>query len=392
MNDDIKGYTTPSGKKRYKFTIYLGRDEHTGRPRQVRKQGYKTLKEAKKDFLQIQVQIANGDFSLEKQRHLKFKEVYEKWLEVYSNTVKESTLATTIRMIEGHVLPDLGKYYIDKINMLDCQKAVNKWFEIAPRTYKKYLRYANKIFHYAMHLELIDSSPMDKVIRPRVKPKQRYINFYNRDDLQIYLDNAKKQSNEAYTLFYVLAYTGLRCGEALALEWQDIDFLNATLKVERTLSTGLKNRLLLQTPKTIDSKRIIGLTQDTIRVLREWQREQLKSSNVISIGRGSVDESKFIFNGEVNNYPANVPLSTSTVDRWNRLIAKKARLKHIRVHDFRHTHASLLFDSGASMQDVKDRLGHASIKTTMDVYTHLPKKRKEETLNNFSAYMEHKSL
>ena len=146
MNDDIKVYTTPSGNKRYKFTIYLGRDARTGRPRQIRKQGYKTEKQAKKDFLQIQVQIANGEYSPEKQQRLKFKEVYEKWLDIYSNGIKESTLATTIRIIEGHVLPDLGKYYIDSINMLECQKAVNQWYKDAPRTYKKYIRYANRIF------------------------------------------------------------------------------------------------------------------------------------------------------------------------------------------------------------------------------------------------------
>ena len=80
--------------------------------------------------------------------------------------------------------------------------------------------------------------------------------------------------------------------------------------------------------------------------------------------------------------------SYTTVSTWNSKIAKKAKLRHIRIHDFRHTHASLLFDAGISMQDIKDRLGHASIKTTMDIYTHLPKKRREKTMNKFSDYME----
>lgn len=388
MNDDIKSYTTPSGNKRYKFTIYLGRDTRTGRPRQIRKQGYKTEKQAKKDFLQIQVQIANGEYSPDKQQRLKFKEVYEKWLDIYSNGIKESTLATTIRIIEGHVLPDIGKHYIDSINMLECQKAVNKWYKDAPRTYKKYIRYANRIFHYAMHLELIDSSPMDKVMRPRVKPRKKYIDFYTKDELNKYLEVAYKFGIEAYTLFYVLAYTGLRKGEALTLEWKDIDFKNKTLSVQRTLSKGIKDRLLIQTPKTINSIRTISLTADTVKVLKEWQAEQRKEVNVISIKGGGINQDNFIFNGMIDNYPDNIPLSYTTVSTWNSKIAKKAKLRHIRIHDFRHTHASLLFDAGISMQDIKDRLGHASIKTTMDIYTHLPKKRREKTMNKFSDYME----
>lgn len=390
MNDEIKNYTTASGKTRYKFSIYVGRDESTGRPKQIRKQGYKTRKEAQKAYLKIQVQIANGDYSDEKQKRMKFEDVYREWLNPYSNGVKESTLATTIRIIEGHVLPALGKYYIDGINMLECQKAVNRWAKEAPRTYKKYVRYANKVFKYAMHLELIDSSPMDKVIRPRTVPKQKVYKFYDRVELKQYLRTTRQYKEEAYVFFYVLAYTGLRRGEALALQWQDIDFNDKTLSVKRTISKGLGNRLVLQTPKTVNSVRTITLTDGTIKVLKEWQVQQQKELPVININQGKVNPDRFVFNGMFNNYPANVPLSITTVSRWNDLIAKRAGLKHIRLHDFRHTHASLLFDSGASMQDVKDRLGHSSIKTTMDIYTHLPKERKLKTMSKFSEYMENK--
>ena len=160
------------------------------------------------------------------------------------------------------------------------------------------------------------------------------------------------------------------------------------MSVQRTLSKGIKDRLLIQTPKTINSIRTISLTADTVTVLKEWQAEQRKEVNVISIKGGGINQDNFIFNGMIDNYPDNIPLSYTTVSTWNSKIAKKAKLRHIRIHDFRHTHASLLFDAGISMQDIKDRLGHASIKTTMDIYTHLPKKRREKTMNKFSDYME----
>ncbi len=383
MNDEIKTYTTPSGKKRFKFTIYLGRDEKTGRPRQVRKQGYKSLRQAKKELLKIQVAVANGDYSPDKQKKLTFEEIYNRWLKIYAESVKESTLATTIRMVERHVLPSLGKYYIDRINVIQCQDAVNKWFKQAPKTYKKYLRYANKVFHYAMHLELIDSSPMDKVIRPKLRQEKKVFDqFYTKEELERYLAFAKRFKKEAFALFFTLAYTGLRKGEALALEWRDINLFNKTLSVRRTLSKGLNNRLIIQSPKTESSLRTIALTNDNIQVLKQWQEDQRKLMPVLRLG-----QDQFVFNGYSNGYPANAPLATTTIEVWNSKIAKKAHLRHIKIHGFRHTHASLLFDSGASMQDVKDRLGHKSIKTTMDIYTHLPKKRREKTMNEFSEYM-----
>lgn len=383
MNDDIEEYTTASGKRRYKFHVYVGRDDRTGNPVDIRKRGYKTSDEAKKAYLAIKSKVANGDYSPEKQNRQKFKDIYNQWLTIYADTVKESTLATTERIIEDHVLPDLGKFYIDRIRIMDCQKAVNKWFKVAPKTYKRYVRYANQVFNYAIHLELITSNPMEKVIRPKCKQTKREFKFYTKDQLSKYLASAYRFKKEAYAFFFVLAYTGLRRGEALALEWSDIDFNKKSLTVKRTASKGIKNRNIIQTPKTVNSQRTIYLDNDTINVLKQWRSQQNKLVKVVSL-----NAKRFVFNGWLNNYPANVPLASTTVTLWNEKIAKKANVEHIRIHDFRHTHASLLFDSGASMQDVKERLGHASIKTTMDIYTHLPKKRREETVYKFSEYME----
>lgn len=383
MNNDIEEYVTSSGKKRYKFHVYAGRDERTGNPCDIRKRGYKTADEAQKAYLAVKAKVANGDYSPEKQDRQKFKEVYKQWLTIYADTVKESTLATTERIIKKHVLPDLGNFYIDRIRIINCQKAVNKWFKVAPKTYKRYIRYANQVFNYAIHLELIKTNPMEKVIRPKCKQTKRKFKFYTKDQLSKYLSTAYKFKKEAYAYFFVLAYTGLRRGEALALEWSDIDFNKRSLTVRRTASKGLNNRNIIQTPKTVNSQRTIYLDNDTIEVLKRWRSQQNKLVKVVPLNARS-----FVFNGWLNNYPANIPLGCSTVNYWNTVIAKKANVEHIRIHDFRHTHASLLFDSGASMQDVKERLGHASIKTTMDIYTHLPKKRREETISKFSEYME----
>ena len=136
MNKNIKKKVTPKGKTRYTFSIYIGRDPRTGSPKQVRR-SYESYETAEKAFLTIQSDIANGKYSFEKQERLKFKDVYEQWFNIYADSgVKESTFATTNRMIEDHVLPAFGNTYVDRISIIDCQRAVNKWRKDAPRTYK----------------------------------------------------------------------------------------------------------------------------------------------------------------------------------------------------------------------------------------------------------------
>ena len=84
----------------------------------------------------------------------------------------------------------------------------------------------------------------------------------------------------------------------------------------------------------------------------------------------------------------NEPLESYTVEKWNKAICNKHHLRHIKLHGFRHTHASLCFEAGLAIGDVKNRLGHASIRTTMDVYTHVTKTKEKESADKFSRFME----
>lgn len=402
MSSDIKEYMTPKGKKRYKFAIYAGKDKATGRSNFVRK-SFNNLDDAEKSYLSIKQAIKSGQYSFKKQKHYKFKDVYKEWCANYADGVKESTLATTKRIIEDHVLPEIGNLYIDRITVVRCQHAVEKWFKQAPKTFTRYIRYANDIFKYAEHLELIKSNPMSKVIRPKPKKNEKDVEslytkksskkFYTRAELERFLEYAKKFKLKAYAYFQILGYCGLRRGEALALQWRDIDFNNKTLTVNKTTSKGLDNRPLIQKPKTESSIRTIALDDDTLQVLREWQREQLierNEANVVPIG---INNSKaigklYLFEGyRYHKYPTNFPMSETTASNWNDEIAKKAGLPHINLHGFRHTHASLLFDARIPLKEVQERLGHKNADITEDVYIHLTQQRKQKTASNFGVYM-----
>lgn len=121
-NKDITKYKTPSGQVRYKFKVYVGKDEETGNSIQARKQGFKSYDDALKSYFEIKDKIAKGTYTGNENKKHKFSKLYELWLANYELTVKPSTLHNTKMFFDNHILPDLGNLYVEKITTLRCQK------------------------------------------------------------------------------------------------------------------------------------------------------------------------------------------------------------------------------------------------------------------------------
>lgn len=383
QNKDITRYKTQNGKKRYRFKVYVGKDEETGNSIQARKQGFKSYDDALKSYFEIKDKVAKGTYTGNENKKHKFSELYEMWLENYKNTVKVSTLSNTKLFFRLHILPELGNLYIEKITTFKCQKIVNKWFKELPKTYKVYTNLASNIFKFAVNNDLIAKNPMKSVIKPKLQvEKKPFTNFYSKNELNIFLKEAKEcKGLKVYMLFRLLACTGMRRGEALALKWSDIDFSNQTIKINKTVTTAEHAALIIGTPKTKASYRTIAIDRQTIKYLSGWRKEQRKQ--LFQLGFNALSDDQLIFsNGD------NTLIRQATVRKWDQSISKHAGLKYITVHGFRHTHASLLFEAGTPMQDVKERLGHSSITTTMNIYTHVTKSAKKKTADNFAQFME----
>lgn len=206
-------------------------------------------------------------------------------------------------------------------------------------------------------------------------------NYYTKEELLLFLETLRSLDNQkAYTLFYLLSFSGMRKGEALALNWKDIDFKNKTVSINKALTRGYESKLYVDTPKNKQSFRTISLDDSTIKVLKEWkinQKIELESNGFI------VENSQLIFSNS-NNTLMN---PQSTRKHILQVLKKNKELKYITTHGFRHTHCSLLFEAGASIKEVQERLGHSDVKTTMNIYTHVSKQIKVETANKFADYI-----
>ena len=137
---------------------------------------------------------------------------------------------------------------------------------------------------------------------------------------------------------------------------------------------------MISTTKTKKSVRTVSLDDASLAILRKWKIEQAKE--LMSIGINSLNKNQLLF-----TYDDNKLYRPSYSNCWLEQIIKKYKLKKITMHGFRHSHCSLLFEMGTSIQVVQERLGHTNIKTTMDIYTHVTEKQRDEIAENFAKHL-----
>lgn len=377
---EIIEYTTPKGQKRFKFLVYAGKDSTTGKSITIRKQGFKSYKEAFEALLKVKEGVMNDEYKPITEKRLKFVDLYNLYLDFYKEQVKERTLYNFTGRAKSNLIPLLGDVYLDKLTPAICQNAINELTKKHTNP-KQYILDLGQVLKYGVTLGMLKENPLNRTIKPRLKmKKQAKKEFYTKEELELFLKVARKAGLKWYVLFRVLAYTGIRFGELASLTWDDIDFKASTLKINKTRSLDKKGEQVITSAKTHASNRTIFLDSQTLQDLHLLRANQ--QLNVIYLGKESI-ENNLVFSSIHGKC-----IRPRTVDYWNRKIAGSAGLEKIKIHGFRHTHASLCFEAGMTMKDVKERLGHSSITTTMDIYTHLTKGHAKASAERFTKYMQ----
>ncbi len=373
---NIKKYTKKDGSTAYMFNAYLGIDPLTGKSKRTTRRGFRTQKEAKLALAQLQLEIENGSFV--KQDYSRFKDVYELWYAQYVNSVKKSTAQRVKYYFVKKILPIFGELKINKITPAFCQNAVNEWFTTSYSCSALKI-YTSKVFKFAINQHLITDNPMDRIIIPRKQKhqKRKEQKFLDKEQLNKLLSTIQyNETYQAFVMFRLLAFTGIRKGELLALVWEDINFQEDTLAINKSVSSLIDGPIITST-KTISSERKISIDPQTLDYLKIWKLEQKKL--LLSRGiRVKSNDNQLIFSNQKNEI---------LYHNYLKEILDKYPEYQINVHSFRHTHSSLLFEAGASIKQVQERLGHTDIKTTLDIYTHVTKSVEKDTPNIFLKYM-----
>lgn len=377
----IKKYKLKNGELRYKFGIYTGIDKQTGRKTNTTRSGFKTKKEAVLAASKLEIELSEG--KMEKPKDIKYGEVYQEWLPAYENTVRESTLLSTTNIFKNHILNHFSDKKINTITVSEIQTIVNKWFDIAPVNFKKWFYYTGKIFEYAIKMGYLDKNPCRLVTLPKNKKEfaEKKLLFWDKKQLDTFfkclydMDDDKK-----FVFFRLLAFSGMRRGECLALTWEDINFKENTIDINKTISQGINRYQVINPPKTKKSMRKIIMDQKTMDYLYKWKMEQRKQ--MLNYGFNTLNKKQLLFTTRNNTM---LPLSAPS--KWLKLVISKYDLPSIKIHGFRHSHASALFASGATIKEVQERLGHEDAQTTLNVYTHVTSNQNKDVVVKLESYL-----
>lgn len=339
----------------YYFRANLGYDAVTGKQIQKYRSGFSTKKEARAEYSKLILAAEEGLAMEKKQPSFKqfIEEIYLPW---YKTQVKESTYKNRLNTIEKH----FKFFYRKKVNEIEPIHVQTWQLKLAKDYSPNYVRIIQGMlslaFDRAIILGLAKKNPARMV--GNIKSKKVKVDFWTLEEFQKVISLLYKgdyYEHYLFICFWLLFTTGLRIGEAAALQWEDIDFESGIISVTKTLYYKSMNEYKFVDPKTSASIRTVVIDEDTIRELKDWmevQKKVLKDCNFVLSYSG-------------------IPTSKHTLPRALKKLAGLAGVHRIKIHALRHSHVALLISMGVNPLIVKDRLGHEKIQTTLGTYGHL---------------------
>lgn len=381
----IKQITKKDGSIVYRANVYLGVDKVTGKDVKTSITG-RTKKEVKQKTKEAEIAfLQNGSTRFQASNITTYKELASLWWESYKHTVKPNTQLNVRRLLDNHILPLFGSYKLDKLTTPLIQNVVNK---LADKTNKgeegAFLYYDSlhalnkRILQYGVVMQAIPFNPAREVILPRntQKAKREKVKHFDNQELKKFLDYLDSLNLDKFryyyenTLYKFLLATGCRINEALALSWSDIDLDNAVVHITKTLNYKQETN----SPKSKSSLRDIDIDQATVSMLKQYRLRQTKEA--WKIGKSE----SIVFSDFIHEYPNNRTLQTRLRTHF-----KRANVTNIGFHGFRHTHASLLLNSGIPYKELQHRLGHSTLSMTMDIYSHLSKENAKKAVSFYET-------
>jgi len=380
----MRGHIRQRSKGAWSIVIDVGREPGTGKRRQQWYTVRGTKKDAERELREKLRSLERGAYV--KPQRISLGEYLKHWVESYA------VMHTSPRTAEGYqaivnryLVPALGgiplcelqpqhleKYYGDALahGRLDGKGG------LSTRTVLHQHRVLSQALSHAVKQGVLARNVAQAVVAPR--PGRSQMGTLSSGDVPRFLDAARR--TPYYILFYTALYTGMRRGELLGLRWCDIDLGKASISVVQTLYRLSGGKFVIKEPKSPHSRRMVALSPSVAELLRRHYTEQ--ETQRILLGK-TLGRDDLVF-----AHPDGSPLDPSTVTHAFGDLIKRTGLPHVRFHDLRHTHATLMLKGGVHPKIVSERLGHANIGITLDTYSHVVPGLQEAAALRFDALID----
>lgn len=372
---EIYHYFNANGEKlwmyRHKYYDVLGKRK------EKKKSGFKTEKEALRSLLEVKASLLSGQQKRVEHNQMTVSQWLDIWYETYNNSWEVTSRLQRKNAIEHQMKPLLGRY---KLSELDRTTYVRVYINELLKEYKpSTVALFHRLFKIAVNAAVEDEIiPRNRFNKISIEQHDELDNFLTPEELNIFLEVAKKHENITnYTFILLLAYTGLRKGEALGLKWKNINLKEKTVTVECT-----RDRHGERPPKTKNSYRTIPIDDILINQLSVYQKWCIETK--FSYGMKLDKENDYVFISYQGGTPMGANTSKYLFERiYKQLKKDKIKIKRITPHGLRHTHATILINMGIPPNTIADRLGN-TVEMIYNVYSHSFKELEDKAVSAFS--------
>lgn len=328
-------------KKTGKWLIQYRYTDWQGKRRKSTKRGFATKREVE-EWLRNFLITQNADFDM------KFEEFWKMYCADMETRLREHTMRTKKYIVELKILPYFGKKRVNDITAADIRQWQNELIKkgYSPTYLKTINNQLSAIFNYAVRYYDLKSNPCAKA-GSMGKSKAEEMDFWTGEEFKKFVDSVMNK-RLSYMAFMTLYWTGMRLGELLALTPKDVDLEKRTISITKFYQR-LGRKDVITPPKTPKSKRVITIPEFLTADIKDYM------DNLYDL-----QEDDRLF-----------PITKYYLEHEMQRGIKESGVKRIRLHDLRHSHASLLIELGFSPLEIANRLGHEKVETTLNTYAHL---------------------
>lgn len=356
-------------KRSKNYIVYLEYfDKETNKRKQKNMGSYPLKRDANKRLNEVKEEIYKEELLLPNEIIL--QEFLLDFLEKYKMNLSITTYNCYMRICKKYIIPLLGDIKLCDIRPIHIQNYVDDLLDLlTPQTIKVHLNILNLALKRAYRLKLIKENVVQFVEVPKNKKYKNEI--YNAEDMKKLLEKSRETSLE---LPIILASgLGLRISEILGLTWNNIDFNDFTITIDK-ITVRDKGQVILKEPKTESSIRTISAPKEIILILKQLKKDRLAAKL-----RGEKSHRELIF------YDKNLnPIAQDVLSKKFRYFLQENNLKHIRFHDLRHSHVTMLIDAKVPIKVISERVGHSNVNTTLNIYSHALREMDQEASDKIS--------
>ncbi|MGB5925202.1 MAG: tyrosine-type recombinase/integrase [Dehalococcoidia bacterium] len=380
----MKGHVYQRAKGSWTIVYDLPTDCVTGKRRQKSQTVRGTKRDAERTLREVLLSLERGSYV--KPNKITLGELLRQWLKDYASmNTTDRTQESYTSIIERHLIPALARVSLVDLQAQHIQSYYAKKLSegradgkggLSARSVVYHHRILSNALDYAVKMGLVVRNVAKVVEPPRVA--RVTMQTLSPEEVSRFLDVAR--DTDYYVYFATLLYTGLRRGELLALRWRNLDLGSGKLSVVETAYRLGSGEYRIKEPKTPHSRRTVVLPDSLVELLKAYRFDQELLRIQLGIGLNADD---FVF-----IRPDGSPINPNAITLAFRRIIKRAGLKNIRIHDLRHTHATLMLKAGIHPKVVSERLGHANIGITLDIYSHVLPGLQEAAAEKFDRIFE----